>query len=386
VTAGTTRTAPTRTVPQQTTPRGIHARTTSVHPVAWWVFALLLAATADRTTNPLLLGALLAAVAFTVLSCRPTGPAAPGWSRGFGAFFKLALLVLAIRTVFHVLLGSGDGPPILFTLPTVHLPSWATGIRIGGPVSATGLVGTLYAALSLAVLLCCVGAAVALADPRRLLASLPGALYEVGVAVVVALSLAPELLSGAQRVRRARELRGDAATGRGPVAAARSWTRLALPVLADATDSALVLAASMDGRGYGRTPEVSRLSRAVTSGAVLVGLIGLALGIYCLLDDSAPIPVTVSILLAGVVACVLGLSFGSARVQRTRFRKESWSWRDALVIVSAAVPLAGSIISEQLHVQLDVLDPLTLPALPLLPFLTTLAAALPGVLIPRTTA
>ena len=40
----------------------------------------------------------------------------------------------------------------------------------------------------LAVMLCCVGAANALASPRRLLKSLPGALYEMGVACVVALT------------------------------------------------------------------------------------------------------------------------------------------------------------------------------------------------------
>ncbi|MTD15637.1 energy-coupling factor transporter transmembrane protein EcfT [Nakamurella sp. YIM 132087] len=356
--------------------------TAQVRPEAWWIWALCLAATADRTTNPILLATLIAVTWFVVSSCRSREPWAPGWTRGFAAFFKLALVVLAIRTVFHILLGSPTGGPVLFTLPTVHLPDWATGIGIGGPVYADGLLGTLYAALSLAVLLCCVGAAVALADPRRLLAALPGALYEVGVAVVVAMSLAPELLAGAQRVRRARELRGDATAGRGLLRRIRAWARLALPLLADATDRALTLAASMDGRGYGREGGLGRTGRRWTAGLVLVGLGGLVLGIYGLLDTTTPLPVTVLALVIGCGAAVAGLTAGSRRVVRTRYRTDPWTWRDGVVIGSGLVALAGSVVGGLLDAPLDPPDLLALPPLPVLPFVAVLVAALPGLLLP----
>ena len=65
----------------------------------------------------------------------------------------------------------------------------------------------------------CVGAANALANPKRLLRAFPAALYEVGIAVVVAVTVAPQLVESVQRVRRARRLRGDAA--RGPAGGAR---------------------------------------------------------------------------------------------------------------------------------------------------------------------
>ena len=78
------------------------------------------------------------------------------------------------------------------------------------------LEATLSAAvdgLRLATMLCCIGAANALANPKRALRVLPGALYELGMAVVVAISLAPQLIESVQRVARARRLRGGASRG-----------------------------------------------------------------------------------------------------------------------------------------------------------------------------
>ena len=48
-----------------------------------------------------------------------------------------------------------------------------------------------------------------LANPKRALRVLPGALYELGVAVTVALSVAPQLVDSTQRVRRARRVQPD---------------------------------------------------------------------------------------------------------------------------------------------------------------------------------
>ena len=62
----------------------------------------------------------------------------------------------------------------------------------------------------LAVMLLCLGAANSLANPKQALRSVPAALYEASVAVVIALSVAPQLVESTQRVRRARRLRQDA--------------------------------------------------------------------------------------------------------------------------------------------------------------------------------
>ena len=347
--------------------------------MAWWVWGLALAATANRTTNPMLLAVMLAVIGYVVVSCRGREPWARA-GRGFGAFLRLGLAILVIRMVFHLLLGSATGgTDLLFTLPRLALPSWTTGISIGGPVYADGVLATVYDAARLAVLLCCVGAAVTLADPRRLLSSLPGALYEVGVAVVVGMSLAPEMIAGAQRVRRARELRGDHLTGRrGPVAHARAWMRVALPVLADATDHALALAASMDARGYGRTAAVAPALRRWTAALLLAGLSGLALGTYTLLDETSPAWLTAGALIGGALAAVVGLRLGAARVSRTRYRPARGGARDLVVAGSGVVTLGASFLAAAAGQALDPADLLSVPALPWLAFAGVLVALAPA--------
>ena len=53
------------------------------------------------------------------------------------------------------------------------LPDWAAGIRLLGPVTLEALLAGLYDGLRLATMLICVGAANALANPKRLLRSVP---------------------------------------------------------------------------------------------------------------------------------------------------------------------------------------------------------------------
>lgn len=356
----------------------------AIHPVAWWIWALGMAAAANRTTNPEVLGLLLAVAGYVVATCRSREPWTAGRAGGFGSFLRLGLAVIGMRTLFHVALGSPTGGTvILFRLPRLPLLAWATGIQLGGPVYAEGLIGTVYDSLRLAVMLCCIGAAVALADPRRLLASLPGALYEVGVAVVVAMSLAPEMIASTQRVRRARELRGDALTaGRDPIRRARAFARVALPVLADATDRSLVLAASMDARGYGRTAGVPRRLRRITGALILTGLCGLSIGAYSLLDTTAPGWASALALLVGVGLSGAGLWLGSRRVSRTRFAAGVWTVPSALVAQSGTWALVGSLLAAWWRQPLDPPGVLSWPPLPVAAFLGALVALTPA-LLPR---
>ena len=159
-------------------------------------------------------------LAYVVAARRTDAP----WAQGFKVYWYLGLVVIGIRVVFRMLLDGQYGAHILFTLPELPLPAAAAGIRIGGPVSLEGLLAALYDGLRLAVLLLCVGAANVLANPKRLLKAMPAALHEIGVAVTVALSVAPQLIESGQRVRAARRLRGRARAA-GSTSSARSPCR-----------------------------------------------------------------------------------------------------------------------------------------------------------------
>ncbi len=338
-----------------------------MHPGAWWLWALGLATAASRTTNPLLLGLVLAVAGVVVVTCRADTP----WAGTYGVFLKFGLLVIGLRVLLHVFLGGIAGPTTLFTLPQLPLPGWAQGIRIGGPVTAEGLVFALYQGLLLATILSCVGAANALANPKRLLRSLPAALYEVSVAVVVALTVAPQLVSSARAVRRARRLRGDTARG---VHAIRT---MLVPVLEDALERSLVLAASMDSRGYGRTAGISRRDRTLTGALVLAGLFGLCIGTYGLLADAYS---GWPLLAVGGLLAVAGLLVGARRVPRTRYRPDRWTPTAAGVALSGVVGAVVLVLSGDPALS-PATVPLQAPELPLVPALAVLVALVPVAIV-----
>jgi energy-coupling factor transport system permease protein len=322
----------------------------------------------------LLLGLILAVVAY-VVACRRTD--AP-WARGFKAYVCMALAVIAIRVAFRMLLSAQVGAHVLFTLPELSLPQAAAGIRIGGPVSLEGVLAALYDGLRLATLLICIGAANVLANPKRLLKLVPGALHEFAVAVTVALTFAPQLVESAQRVRRARRLRGGEKPRR------HVLREIGIPVLQEALDRSLRLAAGMDSRGYGRVADVPRRTRWLASGLLLTGLIGIATGIYGVLDASTPRALGVPMLGAGVCIGAFGIVLSSRRVRRSVYRPDPWAapewWVAASGLVAAIVMIAaGNIDPANLNPSLT---PLSWPTLPLLPTVGILVGVLPAWLAP----
>ena len=197
----------------------LRTRLQPLHPIAWWCWAGALAVAASRTTNPLLLGLLLAAVAWVVTTRRGNSP----WARSFAALMRLGLIVIVIRVVVQVLFGDRVPGATWFALPSVPLPSWAAGVTIGGPVTAQAAIGAFCQGLQIAVILACFGAANSLASSFRLLRCVPAGLYEVAVAVTVAISFTPQVVLSIARVRDARHRQAapglQAARGSAPQAA-----------------------------------------------------------------------------------------------------------------------------------------------------------------------
>jgi energy-coupling factor transport system permease protein len=350
----------------------------ALHPVAWWLWAIALATAASRTTNPLLLILIFAVLGLVVTLRRTDAP----WARGYRFYLLMALTVILIRIAFRAVFESGVAPgtPVLFRLPRIPTPSWYAGVEIGGPVSVSAVLSATLDGARLACLLCCIGAANTLANPKRALRVLPGALYELGVAVTVALSVAPQLVESVQRVRRARRLRG--AGGRG----LRALRAIAIPVLHDALERSLRLAAGMDSRGYGRVGSASRMSRRLTAALMLGGLAGLCLGAYGLLDTTVPHGLGLGGFAVGAALCLAGLSAGSRRVSRSRYRPDPWRWPEWSVAgcgLASAVVLCLNLGYNPAALNPEVY-PLHWPSLPLLPTLAILVSALAAFAAPPT--
>ncbi|GAA1165543.1 CbiQ family ECF transporter T component [Kitasatospora gansuensis] len=347
-----------------------------LHPVAWWIWALALGTAASRTTNPLLLFLVLAVLGYVVTARRTDAP----WARGFKYYLWLALTVVAIRVTFRCIFATGITPHdhLLFSLPHIPTPDWYAGIQIGGPVSLEATLSAATDGLRLACLLCCIGAANTLANPKRALRVLPGALYELGVAVTVSLSVAPQLVQSVQRVVRARRLRAGRSKG------IRALRSIVVPVLEDALERSLHLAAAMDSRGYGRSGTATRGSRRATGALMLLGMAGLCAGMYGLLDGTAPAVLGLPALAVGSALCVGGLALGGGRVRRTAYRPDPWraaEWGVAGCGVAAAVLLCVSVGYDATDLNPS-LYPLTWPGLPAVPVAALLLAGLAGFLAP----
>ncbi len=343
-----------------------------LHPGAWWLWALGLAAAASRTLNPVPLLLILAVTGFVVAARRSDAP----WARSYGAFIKLALLVIAIRIVFQALLSSGSqGPTVLVTLPELPLPG-STGIKLGGEISLEAVLRAFYEGLQLATILICVGAANALGSARRLLRSVPGALYEVGVAMVIALTFAPQLVTDAARVREAHRLRGQSG-------GLRAMRRLAMPVLEGALDRSVELAAAMDSRGYGRTAQTSPRARRVTGLLVLTGLLGLCVGVYGLLSGTSNTWLGLPALVTGCLLAAAGMYAGGRRTGRTTYRPDPWALPEWLVAGSGLVAATAMFVNVAVDPGALVLaGPTAVPPVPVLATAGILVALLPAILAP----
>ena len=210
-------------------------------------------------------------------------------------------------------------------------------------------------------------------------ASCPSALYELGVAVVVALSIAPQLIESGQRVRRARQLRADHAGGLRPL---RS---IVIPVVEDAFERSL-RARSRDGLARVR-PQRDRHRRQSPGHrrcCCWPGCSGCASGRYGLLDPTLPRLLGVPTLLLASALCVAALAIGGRRVRTTSYRPDPWrlpEWVVACLGLGAALVVAVSLTyaPDQLNPSFS---PLSWPQLPVVPAAAILLAGLAGVVAP----
>lgn len=347
-----------------------------LHPGAWWLWALGLVVAATRTTNPVVLAAIIAVAALVVAARRTSSP----WSRSFGAFLALGAVLLLVRLVFAALfVDTVPDSTVLVTLPELALPDVVAGLRVGGAVTAEALLFALYQGLQLMAVLAAVGAANSLADPRRLLRTVPGALYEVGVALVVALTYAPRLVEDAGRVRRAQRLRGR------PPGGLRGVARTAVPVLEGGLATSIDLAAAMDSRGFARAGAVPVRWRRLSAGLVLLGLAGTLVALFALLGGGLMPAAGLPLLGISTTVAAAGALMAGRRSQRTRYRPDPWrtpEWVTAASGVVAAVGVGIAAASDPTALNPAGVIPAVVPGVSATALVAVLLAALPAVLTP----
>jgi energy-coupling factor transport system permease protein len=351
----------------------------SLHPLAWWLWALGLAVAASRTTNPLLLGAIVGVVCWVVIARRSDAP----WANAFRLYVIAGLIVIALRVAFRIVFGGGLPGSVLVSLPGFSLGRGDAAIRVLGDITAEALLGAFYDGLRLATMLVCVGGANALANPKRLLRTMPPALHEVSTAVVVALSVFPQLAESMVRVTRARRLRGgDQRRG------IRWLGQVLVPVLEDALDRSLLLAASMDSRGYGRSGGRSRAAGRASGALLVLGLCGIGVGVYAVLDGTAPRALAAPTLLVGVAAGVLGIALSARGARRSTYRPDRWRLAELLVASSGVASAVVVYLNARVEPSdlVPSLSPLAWPQLATASLIGILVGMLPAFVTPASIA
>lgn len=297
--------------------------------MAWWVWGLGTAIAASLTDSlPVLL--LVAAALVGVVHWRGRN------ARVLRFYLALAAVIVAIRLVFQIVFGGVRTGTVLFRLPEIRLPEWAAGIRFGGPVTVEALLLSGTDAVRLAVLILAVGAAMSLADPRTVLRSVPAALHDISVAIVITLTVLPQIIASAVRINRGRRLRGSSTHG------LRRLVGTVVPVLEDSVESSMSLATSMEVRGYGRTRRQRRVGLATTL-ALLASLALLGIGVFVLLGVPGGTWPAVVLLGAGAGLGATMLARSSKRLAVTRYRPAPWRAAENTMVLLAVAIVATSI-------------------------------------------
>lgn len=317
-----------------------------LHSGAWWLWAILMAAIAAGTTNPIYLFSIIFIVLFVVYHRKSDAP----WSRSIKGFIYVAILIVVVRTFLVIITPDIFGDTVLFTLPEINLPSIFAGMKLGGEIKANTLYFAFKQGLRFATILICIGAAQSLASPYRLLKSVPAALYEVGLSIIVAMTFAPQLSQDAKRVREAQFLRGRKIKG------IRSFVKTIVPILEGAMERALNLASSMDSRGYGRRIHQTKLKKTITNIFMILGLLGIIFGLSGLLGVFSQTNIGLLNLFIGLTFAIFSLWLAGKNASRTKYRADKWEIPEVLVVFSALFGLVALRFSEPI-----ILNPPTSP-------------------------
>jgi energy-coupling factor transporter transmembrane protein EcfT len=237
------------------------------HPLTFWGLFTSLAVGVVAFDNVPVALATVGGAAIVVFVWRGDGP----WRFSFQWALLAGLFLVAIRALTGMIIGVPRLGNVLFTLPQIRLPSWLPGIRLGGAVTWERLSSSLHEGVIIATVIALFGAANSLTSPHRLLRVLPSHVFQIGVTLTIATSVFPQLLSSAIRIRSAQLLR----SGEKP-----PLHRVAVPLFEESLERAVLLAESMEARGFGQSKRQSRY-RPIHYSPRDVGII--AFGISCAL-------------------------------------------------------------------------------------------------------
>lgn len=233
-----------------------------MHTLSWVAWVGMVMVVALSTTNPFVLGIVL----LSVLLVAAVAPRTAVATAGFRAMLILGVGIYAISLAIAVINGN-YGSHVLFTIPGPEVPSWLGGLRLGGPVSAEGLLAAGIRGLAILCVFLAFAVFNGALSPHRVLRTTPAALFHAGLVVTVALTLLPASIEDVRRIRELRALRG-APSG------VRDLPALVVPAVIGGLERSMRLAEAMEARGYASGPAGGGRGRALGAASAPLLLFG----------------------------------------------------------------------------------------------------------------
>jgi energy-coupling factor transport system permease protein len=297
---------------------------------AWLVWFASAAALVFALQNPFATLAALAALVVVGATCARRGPEGASWT----LMLKIGLAALVARVVLFGLTGH-PGDTTLLTVPRIGAPAWLGGFSIGGRVTAEVVGEHAAEGLRITALLVSGGVFLSAVEVHRVLRMLPRFLFEFGLVVGIGIAFVPMMLRSAADIRDAQRVRGHRIRG------VRGLRPLILPVLATALERSLLLAESMEARGYGRTTGEASRREARARAAIFVALLAIAGGGALLLAGETL--AGAALFVPGATALGGALLRMSRAVHRTRHRPERMRAHDVALIASSVAAAAWAL-------------------------------------------
>ncbi|HUS94123.1 MAG TPA: energy-coupling factor transporter transmembrane component T [Patescibacteria group bacterium] len=280
---------------------------------------------------------------------------------------RISLFVVAFSAVYTALFVH-EGTTILF-----ELPDWPL---IGGAITLEALVEGASNGLVLVALLAIFAALNAIVPVSELVRLVPGALHDLGVVILVAVTYVPETRRQLTRIRQAQEIRGHQLSG------VRDWQPIVVPLLVGGLERSMRLAETMVARGYGATTHKN--SSTGERLLLVLGLVAALTGWLLVLWLGWP---GWLLLASGLLAVVVILVRRGRAIRRTRYRVEVWSRRDILLVTVAIVALLAVLVPwswvDQSSLAYSPFQTVSLPPYDLFIGLALASLALPAFLATR---
>jgi energy-coupling factor transport system permease protein len=208
----------------------------------------------------------------------------------------------------------------------------------------------------------------AVVDHYQLLRSTPAFLFQAGVVVSVAITFVPQMVLSAKQIREAQRIRGHRFRG------LRDLLPLVLPLLASGLERAIQLAEAMEARGFASAVvPVSSRQATLSQARTLAALLGLLAGLFIMAyfpDRSLLGWILVAMGGAGLLATFW---FQGRQVQRSRYRRVTWTARDVAVVAASLLVVTVVLAARLVAPETLVYTPY--PPSPLLPAFNPLVGA-----------